>query len=58
MTFVANLTKIFDHLDEKNIFPSIPRKKSFLFVPIIIDENKKDLLIFYNNKVLFTLYEF
>ena len=29
----------------------MPQKKSFLFIPIIIDENKKDLLIFYNNKI-------
>jgi len=42
--------KVFDYLEDKNIFPSIPEKKNFLFIPIIIDEDKKDLLIFYNNK--------
>ena len=45
-----NKKKIFSYLESKNIFPSIPIKKKFLFIPIIIDENKKDLLIFYNNK--------
>ena len=43
--------KIFSYLESKNIFPSIPIKKKFLFIPIIIDENKKDLLIFNDNKI-------
>jgi hypothetical protein len=46
-----NKKKIFNYLESKNIFPSIPIKKKFLFIPIIIDENKKDLLIFYNNRI-------
>ena len=46
-----NRKKIFDYLEKKNIFPSIPIQKKFLFIPILIDENKKDLLIFSNNKV-------
>ncbi len=46
-----NKKKVFNYLEEKNIFPSIPEKKKFLFIPIIIDEVKKDLLIFYNNKI-------
>ncbi len=46
-----NKKKIFSYLEENNIFPSIPENKSFLFIPIIIDESKKDLLIFYNNKI-------
>ena len=46
-----NKKKIFNYLEKKNIFPSIPIKKKFLFIPIIIDENKKDLLIFENNKI-------
>ena len=37
-------------MEKKNIFPSIPLKKKILFIPIIIDESKKDLLIFSNNK--------
>ena len=43
--------KIMNFLEEKNIFPSIPKKKKFLFIPIIIDEEKKDLLIFNNNEI-------
>ena len=46
-----NKKKIYDFLEEKNIFPSIPKKKKFLFIPIIIDEDKKDLLIFNNNEI-------
>ncbi len=44
-----NKKKVFNYLEKKNIFPSIPIKEDFLFIPIIIDESKKDLLIFYNN---------
>ncbi len=46
-----NKKKIFQYLEQKNIFPSIPKKKKFLFIPIIIDESNKDLLIFTNNEV-------
>ena len=45
-----NKKKIFKYLEKKNIFPSIPIKKNFLFIPIIIDENKKDLFIFSKNR--------
>ena len=38
-----NKKKIYKYLEERNIFPSVPNKKKFLFIPIIIDENKKDL---------------
>ncbi len=46
-----NKKKIFKYLEGKNIFPSIPLKKKILFIPIIIDENEKELLIFSNNKI-------
>ena len=46
-----NKKKVFNFLEKKNIFPSIPQKKKFLFIPIIIDENKRDLLIFDNNQI-------
>ena len=46
-----NKKKVFNFLEKKNIFPSIPQKKTFLFIPIIIDENKKNSLFFYNNKI-------
>ena len=46
-----NKKKIFNYLEQKNIFPSIPINKKFLLIPIIIDEVKRDLLIFENNKI-------
>lgn len=47
-----NRKKVFNYLEKQNIFPSIPLKKKILFLPIVIDEKKKDLIIFSNNKVL------
>ena len=46
-----NKKKVFNYLEEKNIFPSIPEKKKILFLPIIINENKKDLLLFSKNEI-------
>tara|TARA_Y100000591_G_scaffold326046_1_gene348027 strand:- start:585 stop:1664 length:1080 start_codon:yes stop_codon:yes gene_type:complete len=46
-----NKKKIFKYLESKNVFPSIPIKKRILFIPIIIDENQKELLIFSENKI-------
>ena len=46
-----NKKQILKFLEVKNIFPSIPNKKKFLFIPIIIEEKKKDLFIFNNNKL-------
>ena len=46
-----NKRKYFNYLERKNIFPSIPLKKKILFIPIIIEENKKELLIFSKNKI-------
>ena len=46
-----NKKEIFKFLEKKNIFPSTPVKNKFLFIPIIIDENKKELLIFNDNKI-------
>ncbi len=43
--------KIFEYLETKNIFPSIPNRKKFLFIPIIINEKDDDLLIFSQNKI-------
>ncbi len=36
-----NKKKIFKFLEKRNIFPSAPNKKKFLFIPIIIEEKKK-----------------
>ena len=46
-----NRKKIFNFLERNNIFPSNPQKKKVLFIPVIIDEEKKQLLIFSNNKI-------
>ena len=45
-----NKKKILNFLEKKNIFPSLPTKKNFLFIPILIEENKENLLVFSNNK--------
>ena len=50
-----NKKKVFKYLEKKNIFPSIPIKKKILFIPIIIDENKRDLLIF-NDNIFFEMW--
>ena len=41
-----NKKKVFNLLESKNIFPSLPIKKDVLFIPIILDENKDEILIF------------
>ena len=46
-----NKKKIFKYLENKNIFPSIPQRKKFLFIPIIIDEDKENLLVFSDNEL-------
>ena len=46
-----NRKKIFSYLEKKNIFPSIPIKKKLLFIPILIEENKDNLLVFEGNKI-------
>ena len=46
-----NKKKVFNYLEKKNIFPSIPIREKFLFIPIIIDTNERDLLVFDKNKI-------
>ena len=41
-----NKKKIFKLLESKNIFPSLPIKKKIFFIPIILNENKDEILIF------------
>ena len=41
-----NKKKIFNLLESKNVFPSLPIEKNVLFIPIIIDENNNEVLIF------------
>ena len=49
-----NRKKIFNFLERNNLFPSIPQKKRIFFIPVIIDEEKKQLLVFSNNKIFET----
>ena len=37
---------VFNLLESKNIFPSLPIKKNIFFIPIILDENKDEILMF------------
>jgi len=46
-----NKKKIFKFLEKKNIFPSQIIKETFLFIPIIIDQDLNDLVIFSNNPI-------
>ena len=41
-----NKKKFLNLLESKNIFPSLPIKKKVFFIPIILDENKDEILIF------------
>jgi hypothetical protein len=41
-----NKKKIFSFLENKNIFPSLPIKKSVFFIPIILDESNDEILMF------------
>ena len=40
---------IFDLLEKKNIFPSIPIKKDIIFIPIIIDQIQNQIKMFSDN---------
>ncbi|MDC3074759.1 hypothetical protein OA317_02050 [Candidatus Pelagibacter sp.] len=44
-----NKKLIFDLLENKNIFPSLPLKKKIIFIPIIIDQNKNQVKMFSDN---------
>ena len=46
-----NKKKIYDYLEKNNIFPSQIVEETFLFIPIIIDENINNLLIFSENYI-------
>lgn len=41
-----NKKKILNLMENKNIFPSLPVKKDIFFLPIIVDKNKNEILIF------------
>jgi len=44
-----NKRKIFSYLENKNIFPSQPKKKKILFIPVVIEEKKKNVILFSEN---------
>tara|TARA_B100000963_G_scaffold106265_1_gene92234 strand:- start:18 stop:1106 length:1089 start_codon:yes stop_codon:yes gene_type:complete len=46
-----NKKNIFDLLESKNIFPSLPLKKNFLFIPVFVDQNKNQVLMFTENEL-------
>ena len=48
---------IFDLLEKKNIFPSLPVKKDIIFIPIIIDQNKNQLKMFSEN-IIYNLWNY
>ena len=46
-----NKKNIFDLLETKNIFPSLPIKKNLLFIPVFVDQNKNQVSLFSENKL-------
>ncbi len=40
---------VFDLLEKKNIFPSLPLKKDIVFIPIIVDQDKNQIKMFSDN---------
>ena len=47
-----NKKQVFEFLEKKNVFPSLPIKHKIFLLPIIIDENKDELFVFTNNFIL------
>ena len=43
--------KIFSLLEKKNVFPSLPNKKKIMFIPILIDEEKNDIILFSESEI-------
>ncbi len=44
-----NKKLLFKYLEEKNIFPSIPKEKDLLLIPILINNKKNQVLLFSEN---------
>ena len=44
-----NKRQLFNFLEKKNIFPSIPKEKDLLLIPILINSEKNQLLLFSEN---------
>ena len=41
--------ELFKYLEKKNIFPSIPKEKTLLLIPILINNEKKQIILFSEN---------
>ena len=46
-----NKKNVFDLLESKDVFPSLPLKKNFLFIPVYVDQNKNQVSMFSENKL-------
>ena len=46
-----NKKRLFSLLESRDIFPSLPIKKKVFFIPIILDENKDEILMFSENYI-------
>lgn len=46
-----NKQKIFDLLEKKNVFPSLTKKKKLMFIPILVDQDKNDIILFSENEI-------
>ena len=44
---------VFDLLEKKNIFPSLPVKKNIIFIPIIVDQNENQIKMFSDNIIYY-----
>ena len=44
-----NKKELFNYLGKKNIFPSIPKEKNLLLIPILINSEKNQVLLFSEN---------
>ena len=44
-----NKRELFNYLGKKNIFPSIPKEKNLLLIPILINSEKNEVLLFSEN---------
>ena len=53
-----NKKKVFNFLENKNVLPSVPNRKKFLFLPIIIEENNDNLITFSENRLFNNWNEF
>ncbi len=46
-----NKKKVFEHLERKNIFPTQIKEENFLIIPIFLDQENNDILVFSNNPI-------